>query len=122
MNASNRGLDSVFSIITIVLGVLVAFFILFIGVVNLIHPDVPDNYLAQNTRVCIIFILTGLVTIYSFFRPASGGVILCICAGVIYIVINRNPVAYPILFLGLLSIIRALVKRRKVTDGPIQTA
>ena len=37
----------------IVLLLLFAAFLLFFGVANLIHPDVPDEYLTQNTLVCL---------------------------------------------------------------------
>ena len=111
MKLLNKNIAFVFSVITIALGVLLAGFILFFGVANLIHPDVPDNYLEQNMRVCILFILTGLVIIYSFFQPFSGGILLCICASVILIKVNQNPVAYPVIFLGGLSFMRTFIKK-----------
>jgi predicted MFS family arabinose efflux permease len=99
---------------------MVAAFLLLFGVANLINPDVPDNYLEQNTRVCIMLILTGLVTIYAIFRPYSGGILLCICALVFFVIVIVNPVAVPVFLVGILSIIRGIRNRRKVLKGTEQ--
>jgi hypothetical protein len=101
------------SVITIIFAVMIAAFLLLFGIANLIQPDVPDTYLEQNTRVCIIFIVTGLATIYSIFSPFWGGVMICVCSVVLYLVVSYNPIAYPIFLFGLLQIIRGWVKRRK---------
>ena len=108
----------VLSIITIVLGVLMVSLLLLFGVANLINPDVPDSYLDQNTRVCVMSILTGLVIIYAIFRPYSGGILLCICA----LTFILNPVAVPIILLGVLSIIRGRLNQRKVLKVADQTS
>ena len=104
----------VFSIITIILGGLIVVFGLLFGVANLIHPDVPDSFLAQNTRVCVMLIISSLITIYALFRPLSGGILLCICA-VVYSIIVNNPLVYPIILMGILSIIRGLIEKRNVS-------
>lgn len=107
----------VLSIITIVLGVLTASFLLLFGVANLINPDVPDSYLDQNTLVCVMFILTGLIIIFAIFRPYFAGIILSISALVFFIFIINNPVVIPIILFGVLSIIRGLINQRKVLEG-----
>ena len=122
MNSSDKGLSRVFSVLTIVLGVLVASFLLLFGVANLINPDVPDSYLDQNTRVCIMLILTGLVTIYTIFRPYSGGILLCICALIFFVIVIVNPVAVPVFLVGVMSIIRGYLNRRKVLKRANQTS
>ncbi|MBA4312732.1 MAG: hypothetical protein C0417_08890 [Chlorobiaceae bacterium] len=122
MHFSNNLPFQIFSIITIVLGILVASFLLLIGVVELIDPHVPDNYLNQNTRVCIMVILTGLVTIYAIFRPYSGGILLCICALVFFVIVINNPIFIPIILFGILSIVRGYFNRRKVLKGTDQTS
>jgi hypothetical protein len=122
MHSSDNRSYRVFSAITIVLGVLLAAFLLLFGVANLINPDVPDNYLEQNTRVCVMFILTGLLTIYTIFRPYSGGILLCICALVFFVIVINNPVSIPIILFGILSIVRGYLNRRKVLKVPDQTS
>jgi len=114
MHSSDKGPSRVLSVITIVLGVLMASFLLLFGVANLIKPDVPYSYLDQNTRVCVMFILTGLVIIYAILRPYSGGILLCIFALIFFIIIIVNPVAVPVILIGILSIIRGRFNRRKI--------
>ncbi len=122
MQTSTKGSYRILNVITIVLGVLVASFLLLFGVGNLIIPDVPDSYLNQNTRVCIMLILTGLVTIYTIFRPYSGGILLCICALVFFVIVINNPVSIPIILFGILSIIRGIRNRRNVLKGTDRTS
>ena len=122
MHFPDLGPSPVLSVITIVLGVLMASFLLLFGVANLINPDVPESYLDQNTRVCVMFILTGLVIIYAIFRPYSGGILLCICALVFFIIVIINPVAVPIILLGVLSIIRGRLNQRKALKEADQTS
>jgi len=112
MSRIRKKVASVLSVLIVLLAVLVALFLLIIGAANLIHPDVSDDNLAQNTRVCVIYIITGLVVVYSIIRPFSGGILLCICAFSIYQFVNRNPVLYPVIFLGLLSILRSYTNIR----------
>jgi hypothetical protein len=122
MYSSDKGPSRVFSVITIVLGVLVASFLLLFGVANLINPDVPDSYLDQNTRVCVMFILTGLVIIYAIIRPYSGGILLCICALIFFVIVIVNPVAVPAILIGILSIIRGRLNRPKSLKRVDQTS
>ena len=117
MKFPNIAPSTVLSIITIILGVLIASFLLLFGVANFINPDVPDSALDQNTRVCVMIILTGLIIIFAIFRPYFGGMILCICALVFFIIIIINPVVIPIILFGVLSIIRGRINRRKVLEG-----
>ena len=49
------------SVVLIVISLLLAGFLLLFGVANLIHPDVPPAYHAQNTLVCIGVCALGLV-------------------------------------------------------------
>jgi hypothetical protein len=62
----------VLNIVIVIAGVLVSGFLLLFGVVNLINPDVPDAYLAQNTKVslavCGIVIIFLLIVISPFCR------------------------------------------------------
>jgi hypothetical protein len=115
------GASPVLSVITIAFGILMTSFILLFGVANLISPDVPESYLDHNTRVCVVLILTGLVIIYAIFRPYSGRIILCICALIFFIIVISNPVAYPIILLGVLSIISGRLNHRKVLEEADQT-
>ncbi len=109
------------NVIAIVLGVLMALVLLLFGVANLINPDVPDDYLDQNVRVCVMFMLTGLVTIYAIFRPFSDGILLCLGAVAFFIVVIINPVVVPVLLFGILSIIRGRRNRKKISDEIGQT-
>src|SRR4030065_858302 len=106
MQPVQKSTTPVTSVITIIFAVLIAAFFILFGIANLIHPDVPESYLEQNTRVCIIFIVTGLVTLYSVFSPLWGGITLCVCSVLIYFVVSNNPIAYPIFLFGILQIIR----------------
>jgi len=49
------------NIVLIIAGVLVSGFLLLFGVANLINPDVPDAYLAQNTKVCLTVCGIGII-------------------------------------------------------------
>jgi peptidoglycan/LPS O-acetylase OafA/YrhL len=108
------------TVLTIVLGAVVAVLLLLLGVANLIHPDVPPAYLAQNTRICAWVCLVGVLIVYALFRPRSGGVLLCIMA---------VPMGYKIpavgglaLLLGVLSVIRGRRSPRTVPAEPDQAA
>jgi hypothetical protein len=84
---------SLLSVITIIPAVLLASFFLFFGVANLISPDVPSSYLAENIIVCAMLILTAAVMIYTLFRPYSGGFFLCIWRSSLSTDSLRNPLA-----------------------------
>ncbi|OFY60476.1 MAG: hypothetical protein A2Y71_12020 [Bacteroidetes bacterium RBG_13_42_15] len=49
------------SIIILTVGLLVGGFLLLFGIANLINPDVPDGYLTQNTKVCLVVRSIGVV-------------------------------------------------------------
>ena len=49
------------SVIILIVGLLVSGFLLLSGVANLINPDVPNAYLAQNTKVCLAVCSIGVV-------------------------------------------------------------
>jgi hypothetical protein len=124
---------------TLIPAVLLASFFLLVGVANLISPDVPEDALAENTRVCAMFILTAAVLIYALFRPYSGGFLLCICAlpfAFIFNAFHLSNVLYPsrevgyapffsaitglLLLLGVLSVIRGRLSRRTASKDPEQ--
>ena len=128
-------------VITIIPAVLLASFFLFLGVVNLISPDVPERALAENTLVCAMLILTAAVLIYALFRPYSGGFFLCICAvpfGFIFNAFHLSNALYPsrqtgyapfwsaitglVLLLGVLSVIRCRLSRRTASEAPAQAS
>ena len=96
--------------------------LLLFGVGNLINPDVAEGYLDLNTRVCVTVIFTGVVSIYTLFRPFSGGICLCICAVALAFVsrVFDNPISIAILLLGGLSVICARLSRRTVSKEPDQ--
>ena len=105
---------------------MLAFFFLFFGIPNLIWPDVPDRYLAQNTKNSITLIFTGVALIYTFFRPYSGGIILCMSAVLIGFVFRFHPIfitiACIVLLIGALSVIRGLLSQRKVPEDSKETS
>lgn len=128
-------------VITIIPAVLLASLFLFLGVVNLISPDVPERALAENTLVGAMLILTAVVMIYALFRPYSGGFFLCICAvpfGFIFNAFHLSDALYPsrevgyapfwsaitglVLLLGVLSVIRSRLSRRTASEDPEQAS
>ena len=117
---------SLLAVITIIPGVLLVSAFLFLGVVNLISPDVPSSALGQNTRVCATLILTAAVLIYALFRPYSGGFFLCICAVLFGFVFHFHPfwvaVAGLVLLIGVLSVIRGRLSRRTASEDPEQAS
>jgi len=38
----------------LIIGLIISGFLLLFGVANLINPDVPDAYLKQNTKICLL--------------------------------------------------------------------
>ena len=103
-------------IITIIPGILLASLLMFLGVINLVSPDVPSSALGQNTRVCTILVLTAAVMIYTLFRPYTGGILLCACAVFLIFILHFHSfwssVGGLVLLLGALSIIRGRLSRR----------
>lgn len=126
MPLPNTFLSAKPGVVTIVLGVLMAFVFLFFGITHLIGPDDPGSYLdlnTLNTRICVIVTFIGVVSVYALFRPYSGGIILCICAvslGFIIYAIEVLILAVPILLIGVLSVIRGRLSRRTVSEEPGQ--
>jgi len=53
--------SNVINVIILIIGLLVSGFLLLFGVANLINPDVPDAYLKQNTKVCLMVCSLGVV-------------------------------------------------------------
>ncbi len=49
------------NVLIIIVGVIVSGFLLLFGIANLINPDVPEDYLDQNTKVCLVFCSIGLI-------------------------------------------------------------
>ena len=49
------------SVVIIIVGVIVSGFLLLFGVANLINPDVPEAYLTQNTKVCLVVCCVGVI-------------------------------------------------------------
>jgi hypothetical protein len=109
----SRSFIETFNIIIVILAVTMSIFGLLMGVANLIQPTVPEQYLEQNTRVCVMLTISSVVIMFAVFRPFSGGILICICAVVYFIIVN-NPLVYPIILLGILSIIRAYLNKKKV--------
>ena len=98
MHFPHERLYTLLFVITIIPAVLLASFFLLFGVANLISPDVPSSYLAENTLVCAMLILTAAVMIYTLFRPYSGGFFLCICVlpfGFIFNAFHLSDALYP---------------------------
>lgn len=112
MASPSKGFIESFNIVIVILAVTMSVFGLLMGVANLIQPTVPEQYLEQNTRVCVGLIISGLVIMYAVFRPLSGGILICICAAVYFIIVN-NILVYPIILLGILSIIRGHLNKGK---------
>ena len=102
-----------------------ALFLLLFGMGYLINPEVPDSYIAQNTRICVMMIFTGLVAAYAIFRPLTGGVLLCICAfglGHIFHGFFRNPMTPAILLVGAFFIFAGYRSRHKPREESGQTS
>jgi hypothetical protein len=139
MGFPKMGRYTLLSVVTIIPGVLLASFFLFLGVVTLVSPDVPENALAENTVVGAMLILTAAVLIYALLRPYSGGFFLCICAvpfALIFNAFHLSNVLYPsrdvgyahffsaitglILMLGVLSVIRSRLSRGTASEDSEQ--
>ena len=111
---------SLLAFITIIPTVLLASLFLFLGVVNLISPDVNPSALGENARVCAMLILTAATLIYALFRPYSGGFFLCICAVLFSAIFHFHPffvtISGLVLLIGLLSVIRGRLSRRTASE------
>jgi len=49
------------NVIIFIKGLIIGGFLLLFGVANLINPDVPDAYLAQNTKICLLVCSLGVI-------------------------------------------------------------
>jgi len=98
-------------VITVILAVALAAAFLFVGVAELIDPDVPSSRLAENTRVCVTLIVSAVILIYALFRPRSGGYLLCMSAVPFAFIFYFHPffsTAAGLMFLlGVMSVIRS---------------
>ena len=102
-----------------------ALFLLLFGVGYLINPEVPESYINQNTRICIMMIVTGVVAAYAIFRPLTGGVLLCICAcglGYIFHGFFHNPMTPAVMLIGAFFIFAGYRSRRKPREESGQTS
>jgi phosphotransferase system glucose/maltose/N-acetylglucosamine-specific IIC component len=114
MASPSKSFIESFNKIIVILAATMSILGLLMGLGNLIQPTVPEQYLEQNTRVCVGLIISGLVIMYAVFRPFSGGILICICA-VIYFIIVNNSLVHPIILVGILSIIRGhLIKGKEL--------
>lgn len=106
-------------VIRMVTGGLMAAILLLFGTSNLINPDVPENYLNQNTRICVMMIIAGLVAVYGIFRPYSGGLLLCACAvgmGFIYRGFFHNPLTPLVMITGFFFFVSGYLNRKKLPE------
>ncbi len=53
--------STIINLVILTIGLLVSGFLLLFGVANLINPDVPEAYLKQNTKVCLLVCFIGVV-------------------------------------------------------------
>jgi hypothetical protein len=60
------------ALVIIIFGLPVAGSLLFIGVANLINPDVSEAYYAQNTFMCLFVCLLGLASLLAVVAVARG--------------------------------------------------
>lgn len=85
-------------ILRIATGGLVSAILLLFGTANLINPEVTRSDLNQNTLICVMMIITGLVAVYGIFCPYYGGLLLFACAvgmGLIFKGFFHNPITPP---------------------------
>ncbi|HJX31037.1 MAG TPA: hypothetical protein VJ624_04195 [Thermodesulfobacteriota bacterium] len=99
--------------------VLAAFFLLF-GIGNLIHPDVGEEFLAQNTRNCIMMIVMGLAMLCGVFFRYWGSILMFICTVPFVIIFHFHPIfigfALIVLLLGMYFFLRGRQSRRSDKD------
>jgi hypothetical protein len=112
-------------IIRIIVGALSALFLLLFGVANLINPEVGESHLDQNTRICLMMIITGLVAVYAIFRPLTGGILLCISAVGLSIIFGgffHNPITPAVMLVGLFFIFAGFISRHKLRQDSNQSS
>lgn len=100
-----------------IMGIVMASFLWLFGLGNLINPTVPESYLDQNTRICVMMMITGVITVYSLFRPFSGGLLLCACAagmGLIFKGFFHNPITPMVMITGIIFFVSGYFNRRQI--------
>ena len=60
------------NIIILVSSLFVSFFAFLFGIANLITPDVSEDFLVQNTIVCIVLCLIGVLFLLIAFASIQG--------------------------------------------------
>ncbi len=106
-------------ILRIATGGLMAAILLLFGTASLINPDVPESYLNQNTRICVMMMITGVISVYSLFHPYSGGLLLCVCAagmGIIFKGFFHNPLTPMVMITGIFFFISGYLNRKKLPE------
>ncbi len=71
------------NIVILVCSVFISGFTLLFGIANLINPEVSEEYLFQNTIVCTILCVIGVVFLLIAFASIQG---------ILYKIKNRSPV------------------------------
>ncbi|MHC1777768.1 MAG: hypothetical protein AB9834_20380 [Lentimicrobium sp.] len=102
-----------------IMGIVMASFLWLFGLGNLINPTVPENYLDQNTRICVMMMITGVIAVYSLFRPYSGGLLLCACAagmGIIFKGFFHNPLTPVVMITGIIFFVSGYLYRKKLPE------
>lgn len=118
-------LNIMLKIIRIIVGALMALFLLLFGVANLINPEVGESHLDQNTRICVMMIITGLAAIYAIFQPLTGGILLCFLSvglGFIFSGFFHNPITPAVMIVGLFFIFVGYMSRRKLRQDSNQSS
>ena len=70
------------NIIILVISLFVSFYAFLFGIANLITPDVSEDFLVQNTIVCIVLCLIGVLFLLIAFASIQG---------ILYKIKNRHP-------------------------------
>ena len=74
--------------ITALVAVMLAVLCLLIGIGELIHPDVPEEFLSQNILACITLIVIGLALLAAVIWPYWVGILLGVW-GISFLVISH---------------------------------
>ena len=137
MEKSQNKLHTLLFAIAATGGIPLAALFLFLGVVNLINPDAPEEATVDGIFVGVTLILTAASSIFALFRPFLGGVFLYICSVACAFVFNAFHLSHAILparqvgyhpfwtitallvlFLGVLAHIRSRIRRRMAPEEP----
>jgi len=52
--------STIINLAIFIVGLLISGFLLLFGVANFINPDVPEAYLKQNTKICLLVCIIGV--------------------------------------------------------------